>query len=290
MEKQMIASMTGFARAERALPEGRLTWELRTVNHRYLEMTPRLPEEWRALEPAVREVLAAGVRRGKLEAQLRFTRDPGQGQNLTLNSTLMDGLARLCAQLSTEFPAPVSVIEILRWPGVVQESPLDLEALGQEALALLKETMAALTLARRREGERLAIGLRERAVGIAHWVAQVRARLPEVRGAAREKLLARLAELDVENEPGRLEQELLFLAQRMDVAEELDRLDSHLVEWAATLARAEPIGRRLDFLLQEFNREANTLGSKSQDTEITRAAIEIKVLIEQMREQIQNVE
>ncbi|MGA9470504.1 MAG: YicC/YloC family endoribonuclease, partial [Candidatus Macondimonas sp.] len=178
MEKQMIASMTGFARAERALPEGRLTWELRTVNHRYLEMTPRLPEEWRALEPAVREVLVAGIRRGKLEAQLRFTRDPGQGQNLTLNSTLMDGLGRLCAQLSTEFPAPVSVIDILRWPGVVQESPLDLEALGQEALALLKETLAALTLARRREGERLAAGLRERATGIAHWVAQVRARLP----------------------------------------------------------------------------------------------------------------
>ena len=286
----MIASMTGFARAERALPEGRLTWELRTVNHRYLEMTPRLPEEWRALEPAVREVLAAGVRRGKLEAQLRFTRDPGQAQNLTLNTTLMEGLGRLCARLSTEFPAPVSAIDILRWPGMVQESPLDLEALGQEALALLKEALTALTLARRREGERLAAGLRERAAGIAHWVARVRARLPEVRGAAREKLLARLAELGVEAEPGRLEQELLFLAQRMDVAEELDRLDSHLVEWTATLARAEPVGRRLDFLLQEFNREANTLGSKSQDTEITRAAIEIKVLIEQMREQIQNVE
>ena len=286
----MLVSMTGFARAERALPEGRLIWELRTVNHRYLETTVRLPEEWRMLEPAVRETLAERVRRGKLEAQLRFVREAGQGQNLTLNAPLVASLGALCRQLAADFPAPASGLEALRWPGVVQETPLDMERLGQEALSLLQEALATLDAARRREGERLLAGLRERAEALGGWVAQVRTRLPVVLAAVREKWLARIAELGVEADPGRLEQELLFAAQRMDVAEELDRLDSHLAEWAATLGRSEPVGRRLDFLLQEFNREANTLGSKSQDAELTRAAVEIKVLIEQMREQIQNVE
>lgn len=286
----MLVSMTGFARAERALPEGRLIWELRTVNHRYLETTVRLPEEWRVLDPTVREALAERVRRGKLEAQLRFVRETGEGENLTLNAPLVTALGQLCKQLASDFPAPTAGLDVLRWPGVLQETPLDLESLGREVMRLLGEALEALNEARRREGERLVTGLRERAEAVAEWVARARSRLPEVREAVRSKWLARIAELGVEADPGRLEQELLFAAQRMDVAEELDRLDSHLAEWAATLARTEPVGRRLDFLLQEFNREANTLGSKSQDAELTRAAVEIKVLIEQMREQIQNVE
>lgn len=286
----MLVSMTGFARAERALPEGRLIWELRTVNHRYLETTVRLPEEWRVLDPTVREALAERVRRGKLEAQLRFVRETGEGENLTLNAPLVAALGQLCKQLASDFPAPTAGLDVLRWPGVLQETPLDLESLGREVMRLLGEALEALNEARRREGERLVTGLCERAEAVAEWVARARSRLPEVREAVRSKWLARIAELGVEADPGRLEQELLFAAQRMDVAEELDRLDSHLAEWAATLARTEPVGRRLDFLLQEFNREANTLGSKSQDAELTRAAVEIKVLIEQMREQIQNVE
>lgn len=286
----MLVSMTGFARVERALPEGRLIWELRTVNHRYLETTVRLPEEWRVLEPAMREALAERVRRGKLEAQLRFVREAGQGQNLMLNAPLVAALGQLSKQLASDFPAPATGLDVLRWPGVIQETPLDLESLGREVMSLLGEALATLNEARRGEGERLVIGLRERAEAVAEWVARARSRLPEVREAVRSKWLARIAELGVEADPGRLEQELLFAAQRMDVAEELDRLDSHLAEWVATLARTEPVGRRLDFLLQEFNREANTLGSKSQDAELTRAAVEIKVLIEQMREQIQNVE
>ncbi|HBG52139.1 MAG TPA: hypothetical protein DDW89_10070, partial [Gammaproteobacteria bacterium] len=158
MENRMLVSMTGFARAERALPEGRLIWELRTVNHRYLETTVRLPEEWRGLDPTVREALAERVRRGKLEAQLRFVRETGEGENLTLNAPLVAALGQLCKQLASDFPAPTAGLDVLRWPGVLQETPLDLESLGREVMRLLGEALEALNEARRREGERLVTG------------------------------------------------------------------------------------------------------------------------------------
>lgn len=287
----MTRSMTGFARAETHSVFGTLTWELRTVNHRYLDMSLRLPEELRALEPACRERISAALRRGKLDGLLRF--DPAAGPApLTVDEARARAVAAAVLQVGKFLPgaASVSPLDVLRWPGVVQEPARDLEVLGAEVLGLLDVALARLAEMRVREGARLAELLRERARQITGIVAELRGRSDGLRARLNEKLRARFEELKLNVDAGRLEQELVLLLQRLDVTEELDRLDSHVRELDAALKGGEAVGRRLDFLMQEFNREANTLGSKAQDADILRQVVDLKVLIEQMREQVQNIE
>ena len=288
----MARSMTGFARREARGDFGVLVWEARSVNHRYLDMSLRLPEELRALESECRERIAAQVKRGKLDGQLRFEPAAGGRASLQVDEDRARAVGNALSQVAGIVGASgaVNPAEVLRWPGVVQEPPLDVDSVGRAALKLLDETLADLLAARGREGERTAAMLRERAVEIARIVGELRKKQGAMLDALREKLRARVEELKTTVDPQRLEQELVMLAQRLDVAEELDRLGSHLKEFENTLKSGEAVGRRLDFLMQEFNREANTLGSKSQDAAITQQVVDLKVLIEQMREQVQNIE
>lgn len=288
----MIHSMTGFARVETDTPQGGLAWEVRSVNHRYLEVSLRLPEAFRALESAVRERVQGRLGRGKVEVSLRHQAPAGEEAGLEVNEPLARRLIEVCGQVEHWImnAARITALDILRWPGVVREPAPDLQALHERALGLLDEALEELAATRAREGERLREAIETRCNAVGDLVARVRVRRPEVIDALREKWRARIADLGVDMDPGRLEQELALQAQRLDVDEELDRLDGHLQEVAVILDRGEPVGRRLDFLMQEFNREANTLGSKANDMETTRAAVELKVLIEQMREQVQNVE
>jgi uncharacterized protein (TIGR00255 family) len=289
-EARMIRSMTAFASGERATAWGTLGCELRAVNHRFLEVGVRLPEELRALEPALRERIATRVARGKLDLTLRL-RAPESGDALQLDPVRVDALAALAQALHARFPnLQVGLTDLLAFPGVVQGEGVDTAALQSEALALLDTVLAAFVAAREREGAALAAGIRERVDAIAAIAADVRVLVPVIRAGQRQKLEARLADLAQPADPGRTEQELVLWLQKLDVDEELDRLDSHVAELRRVLGQKEPVGRRLDFLLQEFNREANTLGSKSVDARTSRAAVELKVLIDQVREQIQNIE
>lgn len=288
----MIHSMTAFARREQATPWGALVWELRSVNHRYLEISPRLPEELRVTEAPLRERVAATVQRGKVDCQLRWQAATQQSMELSLNKDLAKRLVAVAAEVDglLRHPASVSAFEVLRWPGVVQSTPADVEQLSAIALALLDEALAELAATRAREGAKLKAIIEQRCEAVAAQAAQARQRLPEVRARFRDKLRARLAEIKGELDPQRLEQEMVLLSQRLDVEEEIDRLDAHLIEVRRVLNQSGAVGRRLDFLMQELHREANTLGSKSADVETTRISVEMKVLIEQMREQVQNIE
>jgi uncharacterized protein (TIGR00255 family) len=289
----MIRSMTGFARRERQGPWGTLTCELRTVNHRYLEISLRLPEDLRGLEGDVRQLLGANLRRGKVEAGLYLRSTAATAPQLELNRPMVEQLLRRAADVGSMLggiPGPMSALDILRWPGVIREAERDLAPVAGETLALIGETAAELNESRAREGARIHELLRQRCEGLTEGVALVRARLPEVSARIRAKVSERVAQLGTQVDTDRLEQELVLLAYKMDVEEELDRLGSHVTETLRVLDATEPAGRRLDFLMQELNREANTLSSKSQDVETTRAAVDMKVLIEQMREQVQNVE
>ena len=289
----MIRSMTGFAGAERQYPFGRLTWELRSVNHRYLEIGFRVPEEFRMLEPEIRRILGEFVSRGKVDATLKFVAAANvASSNLELNQELALRLLALheeMQELSGKKQDP-DLRSLMRWPGVVSERAADPQPLHEAALELLAEAAAGLQSARGREGEQMDAAIRERLRSIEERVVEVRGWLPEIRDGLRQKLLTRVADLQQPLEPGRLEQEVVFLAQKIDVDEELDRLDAHVKEARLVLDRDDPVGRRLDFLMQEFNRESNTLSSKSIDNRTTQAAVELKVAIEQMREQVQNIE
>jgi uncharacterized protein (TIGR00255 family) len=290
----MIRSMTAFASGERATPWGTLGCELRAVNHRFLEVGARLPEELRALEPELRERISTRVSRGKIDLVLRL-RPPEGGEALQLDAQRVDQLAALANALQARFPAlRADLIQLLQYPGVLQGAGVDAAALQAQALGLLDEVLVEFVAAREREGAKLATGIRERVDAIARIAADVRTLMPAIRSGQRLKLEARLADLaqpsGIAFEPGRVEQELVLWLQKLDVDEELDRLDSHVAELRRVLGQKEPVGRRLDFLLQEFNREANTLGSKSVDARSSQAAIELKVLIDQVREQIQNIE
>jgi uncharacterized protein (TIGR00255 family) len=289
----MIRSMTGFARRERQGPWCTLTCELRTVNHRYLEISLRLPEDLRGLEGDVRQLLGTNLRRGKVEAGLYLRSTTATAPQLELNRPMVEQLLRRAADVGSMLggiPGPMSALDILRWPGVIREAERDLAPVAGETLALVGETAAELNDSRAREGARIHELLRQRCEGLTAGVALVRARLPEVSARIRAKVSERVAQLGTQVDTERLEQELVLLAYKMDVEEELDRLGSHVTETLRVLDATEPAGRRLDFLMQELNREANTLSSKSQDVETTRAAVDMKVLIEQMREQVQNVE
>lgn len=288
----MIKSMTAFARESRTGDVGELTWELRTVNHRFLEPHIRLPEELRGLDTQVRGRLAARLQRGKVDCSLRYAPVVGVPNAIRINRPFVEQLLAAGRELGelTGRPQEPTPFDLLRWPGVVQETSTDLDRLGAEALALLEQAIDSLLETREREGARLAQLLRERCERLRESAARVRERLPEVLAGVRQRLADRLVELRAELDPTRLEQEIALVAARLDVDEELDRLGAHIEEVLDVLTRDEPVGRRLDFLMQELNREANTLGSKSADVAVTREAVEMKVLIEQMREQVQNLE
>jgi len=287
----MIHSMTAFARVEQAGANGTLSWELRSVNHRYLEPHLRLPEAFRELEGPVREALRNGLSRGKVECTLRYA-DDSAGKPLQVD--LQRAAQRVAAAESVakliQQPAPLNPLEMLGWPGVLVADAADPKALNAAALALFTEALNELKSGREREGVELAKLLDERLDGINAEVAALRELVPQMLAAQRHKILDRCAEMQAELDPQRLEQELAMLAQKSDVAEELDRLVTHVGEVRRVLKSGGAAGRRLDFLMQELNREANTLGSKAFDTRSTQAAVNLKVLIEQMREQVQNIE
>ncbi|MSQ92851.1 MAG: YicC family protein [Gammaproteobacteria bacterium] len=288
----MLKSMTGFARCERTTALGVLAWELRGVNHRYLEIGMRLPEELRGAEVEFRQAIAASARRGKVDATL-YLRPVSPGpREFELDDTLLDRLVEsaLLVQRRLGAASHIDAVDLLRWPGVIREPERDTAPLAEAARGLLVEVLMGFQASRANEGERIAEMLTTRARAVQRITRQVVARLPEVHARIRTRLQERLAALTGEGNPERLEQEIAMLLQKMDVAEELDRLQSHVEEMTNALIAEEAVGRKLDFLMQEFNREANTLSSKSQDVETTRSAVELKVLIEQMREQIQNVE
>lgn len=287
----MIHSMTAFARAEQAGTHGTLSWELRSVNHRYLEPHLRLPESFRDLEGAVREALRNGLSRGKVECTLRFS-DDSTGKALQVD---LERAAQLIAAAESvanliKQPAALNPLEVLGWPGVLVADAADPQALNQNALTLFSQALNELKKGREREGAELAKLLNERLDSILEQVVTLRELVPQMLAAQRQKILDRCADMQAELDPQRLEQELVILAQKSDVAEELDRLSTHVSEVRRVLKSGGQAGRRLDFLMQELNREANTLGSKAFDTRSTQAAVNLKVLIEQMREQVQNIE
>jgi uncharacterized protein (TIGR00255 family) len=289
----MIRSMTGFARRERQGPWGTLTCEIRAVNHRYLELSLRMPEDLRALENDARQALSAALRRGKVDAGLYLRGTPAQTAAIEINRPLVEQLARTAADvagLAGGSLAAVSPLELLRWPGVIRETEKDLRPVLATALDLVRETAQELNDSRAREGARIREMLVSRCEQLQQSVGQLRARLPDIASRIRTRVAERVAQLGTQVDPTRLEQELVLLAYKMDFDEELDRLGSHVTETLQVLDAKEPAGRRLDFLMQELNREANTLSSKSQDADTTRTAVDMKVLIEQMREQVQNVE
>jgi uncharacterized protein (TIGR00255 family) len=284
--------MTGFATEETVVEPHRLVWEVRSVNHRFLDISLRLPDEMRAFEPRCREMIGAALGRGKVDCTLRVSSVEQEPGAAALQQPVLDSLKELEREVRQKFSdaRQLSVSEVLRWPGVLEDARPELTALSEPLATGFARALAALGEARQREGSRLSGMLLERCDAIEKIVADLGPRLPEAQQRYREKLLARLQRLDVEADPTRLEQELALLAQRLDVSEELDRLGSHVSEVRDVLGRKEPIGRRLDFLMQELNREANTLSSKSQDEVLTKAGVELKVLVEQMREQVQNLE
>lgn len=288
----MIRSMTAFARRERTEQWGTAYWELRSVNNRYLDVTPRLPEEVRAIEGAIRERVRARLGRGKVDCTLRLSLGAGSDVSLELDLELARRIAEATREIDALLhdPARINAVDVLRWPGVVQTQTPDIDAVGKAVLELLDEALNELVATREREGQHIDGLLRQRCEEIQVLTGAVRQRLPEVLEACRQRLRDRLAEFAEQLNEERLEQEMAMVAQKTDVAEELDRLDAHIKEVQRVLDEEQPAGRRLDFLMQELNREANTLGSKSIDTETTRASVDLKVFIEQMREQIQNVE
>ena len=285
-----IRSMTAYANGERATEWGTLACELRSVNHRFLEIGVRLHDDLRALEPVLRERIASRLSRGKLDLVFRL-RAPEGAAGLQVDPTRLRELSDLAIDLAARFPGlHTELTELLQFPGVLQAPAADPAALQAEALALLDEVLDEFVAAREREGAKLAAAINERVDGIEHITREVRTLIPAIRAGQKQKLEARLADLPHPVDPGRLEQELVLSLQKLDVDEELDRLDAHVGEARRVLELREAVGRRLDFLLQEFNREANTLGSKSVDARSSSAAVELKVLIDQVREQIQNIE
>lgn len=293
----MSRSMTAYAREQLDAEWGSATWELRSLNHRYLDPSIRLPEEWRSLETAVREKLAQKLKRGKVECTLRFRASAASAGELTLDMELAMHLVQAGSALTklmrTEDPGTrggLSVGEVLRWPGVIEPELLDTDTLGKELLTLLDQALNELVAGREREGEKLKALLLERCGLVEGVVSIIKPSVPAIIDAQRDRLRSRLAELGAEADSGRIEQEVVIYAQKIDVTEELDRLETHVAEVRRVLDDPGPIGRRLDFIMQELNREANTLGSKSVDTSTTNASVDLKVAIEQMREQIQNLE
>ncbi len=288
----MIRSMTAFARDESQSALGKLTWEIRSVNHRYLEVFVRLPDELRAIEPKVRERVAKALSRGKLDCQLRFRPAVGGSGDLQVNDRLVAQLLEAAGHVAQRLPDArgPGVMDVLRWPGVLEAEEQDLGPLQTDALALLDQALDTLVDTRVREGEQIVRHLTERTGAMRAQVDRARELMPRIVAGTRDRLATKLAEITAGLDGDRVEQEMVILTQKLDVDEEMARLSTHLDEVDRVLGKGGAVGRRLDFLMQELNREANTLGSKSVDAETTAVSVEMKVLIEQMREQIQNVE
>ncbi len=291
----MIRSMTAFGRETVQENWGQITCEIRSVNHRYLDTTIRLPEDLRNLEQKIREVIGKYIKRGKVDCSLRLDTSKAEVDTININHKFAHQIIDACQDLNriAGNNAPIDPFQLLKWPGVIAQNETDLEPASKATLALIEKALAVMVTTREREGEKIEQIILERCEGISTNVAIVKERMPEVLIKIREKVLSRIADLDIDIDQDnnhRLEQELVFQAQKLDVDEELDRLDTHIAEVRRILSTNEPTGRRLDFLMQELNREANTLGSKSADSATTKCAVDMKVLIEQMREQIQNIE
>ena len=288
----MIRSMTSFASCEAEIGSYTIIWEVRSVNHRYLDVSSRLPEAFRAIEPLVREAVSKHLKRGKIECNLSYKKDKQGEQAIEINEERLNQLLNAASKIETgmnHFQA-MSPLDILRWPGIQAEFKEDMEPIHQAAIELLNNALKQLIESREREGANITDMVTSRCELIHEQMVLAKQRLPEVQRLLREKLEKKIDDLLAEPEQARLEQELVYFLQKMDVEEELDRLDSHVKEVRRILEQDEPVGRRLDFLMQELNREANTLGSKSADLQTTNVSVELKVLIEQMREQIQNIE
>ncbi|HEX5627928.1 MAG TPA: YicC/YloC family endoribonuclease [Usitatibacteraceae bacterium] len=292
IERAMIASMTGFAAATREVAGGQLAVELKSVNHRYLEFQCRMAEDLRILEPVLREAVAAGLTRGKVDCRLTFTPAGAGERSLSPDGKAMAALAEASAAVAAVFPQAraLSVNEVLHWPGVLANAEVAADQIREDVAKLAAQAVAELTQTRRREGGKLGQVLRERLEAMAALVAQAQPLMPEVMKSYREKLAARLAEAAAAPSDERIQQEVVLYAARIDVDEELERLGAHVAEFRRVLDKGGACGKRLDFLCQELNREANTLGSKSVSSDMTRISVELKVLIEQMREQVQNIE
>lgn len=288
----MTKSMTAFARIQNSLDEGELIWEIRSVNHRFLEVHFKMPEEFRASETRFREILQHRLKRGKIECFLRFNANIQLSADITINPQQAKSLISACQEINNLLhqPSEVDPMEMLQWPGVVQESKLDMKPVLVASEIALNKALDDLIANREREGQRMHDLILQRCEAIQKIVNKTRKKMPEIQERYQKKLRERLDAINIDVNHDRLEQELVHLAQKMDVDEEIDRLDSHLKEMNDVLNRDEAVGRRLDFLMQELNREANTLGSKSADISSTNASVELKVLIEQIREQIQNIE
>ncbi len=288
----MIASMTGFAAAARENAQGSLAVELKTVNHRYLEFQTRVPEEIRPLEPAMREAVAARLTRGKVDCRVTFTPAGAAQRTLVPDPAALVALRDASGRVLERFPEArsLSVSEILHWPGVLSEETLSPDRVKEDVLALLGQALAELDQTRQREGAKLEKVLRERLARMSELVAEAAPLMPAAIKAYTEKLAAKIAEAGASPSDERVHQEIVLYASRIDVDEEIARLGTHIAEFRRVLDRGGACGKRLDFLCQELNREANTLGSKSVASEMTRISVELKVLIEQMREQVQNIE
>ncbi len=288
----MPRSMTGFARKEEQHAWGSIACEIRSVNHRYLEPFLRLPESLRVLEPELREKIKKQLSRGKIEAGFQLNLNTQQDADLGVNEILAESLISAAAIVAKKLDqnSPINPIEILKWPGVLQSKEIDMELVHEAARSLFEKSLEQLNANRKREGAELGNFIEQRLLNIAEHVTTVRTLVPDLQKQYIEKLRGRLTTLQVEVDEDRFHQEVAYMAQKADIAEELDRLDAHLIEVRHTLKQKEPIGRRLDFLMQELNREANTLSSKSISSDTTQIAVDLKVYIEQMREQVQNIE
>lgn len=288
----MIQSMTAFSRSQGQGEWGNAVCEIRSINHRYLEMSVRLPETLHELEVIMRERIRHHIKRGKIECHVRYSPGDVTGSEIIINSHLAEQLCQATATVGQMLkqPAPVNPMDILHWPGILQIAEVDLENIQDHIMQLLEQCLIDLVEARMREGKELKNLFLQRLETMKDEIAKVRSRLPAVLIEQKQRLLTRFTDAKIELDAGRLEQELVMFAQKIDVSEELERIDTHISEVRRVLKQGGVVGRRLDFLMQELNREANTLGAKSVDVDTTRASVELKVLIEQIREQVQNVE
>ncbi|MFT5299160.1 MAG: hypothetical protein ACI9YH_005212 [Colwellia sp.] len=287
----MIHSMTAFSRFEVKGDWGNAVWEIRSVNQRFLETYFRLPEQFRSIEPVLRERFRKQLNRGKVECSLRFNANASEKSNLSLNKGLAEQLLQHASWINEQtLNSQLNPLEIMRWPGVMEAEEADMTTIQKEILVGFEQALTDFIDARASEGDNLKVLIEQRLEGIIEQSEKVKAFMPEVIAWQRKRIIDKFTDAKIELDSGRVEQELVLLAQKMDVDEEIDRLFSHVKETKSILKKGGAQGRRLDFMMQEFNREANTLGSKSINADITNAAVELKVLIEQMREQIANIE
>ena len=288
----MIHSMTAYGRVENLEGQNSISCEIRSVNHRYSEISIRLPEELRPLEQKIRDHISGKIKRGKIECNIRIEKHNAYDESLSINQDLLKNIIEAAKRINSDLStsAPLDSLDLLRWPGVLEKSTLDVEEIGKLLFPLVNEAIDIVIDTRQREGEKIKKMLTDRCTKIKEIISNVKKQIPDILKNYRKKLTQRVQEISDELDNDRLEQELLFLSQKADIEEEIDRLNAHADEVVRVIDQKEPIGRRLDFLMQEMNRESNTLGSKSNHIYTTNASVELKVLIEQMREQIQNIE